>query len=264
MYITIEGGDGAGKGTVHKAISQYFKDKGIETYDCIEPGNEEDLVCQGLRKLITEAKYAKTHPLCEHYMFMADRAQNVAYYVLPHLKEGCVVIQDRGRDSTDAYQIFGNGGDFDMIRKNQVDATQNVWPDLTIFIDVPPEVGLERTKKDQSRKDETFDETKFEDRGLGFQERVYAGYCQLADEFPDRIKVVNGNQDPKTVAQEVYCILDSYYIKWGSFRCQYLEGDWPPITENEVNEAGIFTEPHPEIIGEDKGIMQFPKITTSG
>lgn len=210
MYLTIEGNDGSGKGLAHETVRKYFEDKKFKVYSVREPGNVDDIICMKIRELLVNAKYANIHPLTEHYLYMADRAQNVNMYVVEKLKQGYIVVQDRGIDSTTAYQAYGNGMDHDMIAKNQHDATNGITPNLTIMLDVSPDIGLKRVSNDNKRQNEDFDETKFEDRGLTYMEKVHEGYRQIAKDNPDRVRVVDASQSPEKVQSDIIKSLDAY------------------------------------------------------
>lgn len=224
-FISIDGPDGSGKTLAHKTIENYFKEKGFKVYNTREPGNQDDLVCSAIRPILCESKFKPISPLTEHYLFMADRAQNMFLHVLPKLKDGYIVIQDRGRDSTTAYQTFGNRMDAALIENNQRNATDSVDADITIYLDLTPNIGLLRTLNDEKRNSSDFDETKFEDRGMSYHERVYAGYKQIAIENPERVKVIDASQSPEDVAADIARTLDEYYLKHGSFKCAYSERD---------------------------------------
>lgn len=169
IFVTLEGGEGAGKSTHTKLLAEYFENQGYDVLPTREPGGVK--TSEEIRRLILSKDLAKT-PLTELLLFEAARSQYVADLVRPALEAGKIVISDRFYDSTTVYQGYAGGLPLGLIERMNAIATDNIVPDLTFIIDVPPEIGLERTKK-VSGPD-------FMDaKGREFHTKVYEGFKQL-------------------------------------------------------------------------------------
>ena len=179
-FITFEGPDGSGKGTLIKNIVQWFEEEKLDYILTKEPGSPQDSFCPNLRQFILDPENDIDNE-AEIYLYMADRCQHVNRVVLPALKKGKIVLCDRYIDSTYAYQGFGRRyGVPDQLQKinylNRM-TTNNLLPDLTIILMVNPQTGLQRiTTKEFGKPD------RLEKEALAFHERVYQGYQALVEE----------------------------------------------------------------------------------
>jgi dTMP kinase len=141
-------------------------------------------------------------PRADALLYAAARAQHTARVIRPALERGEWVVSARYSDSSLAYQGHGYGNDMDEMRRLQAFATYGTRPDLTILLDVPVEVGLERTR----RRDEW---NRFEDtEEVAFFEQVRAGYMRLAEEEPDRIKIVDGSRSVRDADAAIRAIVE--------------------------------------------------------
>ena len=162
LFITFEGGDGCGKTTQINLLDEYLRSKGYKTLLTREPGSK------GLGVKVREILLnydGEVSPVCESFLFLADRAQNVDCIIKPALKEGTIVICDRHTDSSVAYQGYGRGLDIDRINMLNNIATSDLKPDLTIVLDVDVEtsqarVGAEKDRMESAGK-EFFDPVRF-------------------------------------------------------------------------------------------------------
>jgi len=171
VLITFEGIDGCGKSTHIKKLKAYLTDKGYDVHVFREPGGTP--LSEQIRDILLNSK-DDIHPLAESLLFSAARAQLVATRIRPLLDTGAIVILDRFFDSTTAYQGYGRQAvpvpDIEQLNRL---ATQNLEPDITIYLKLDPEMAYERRKK--VRK-----EDRMEQAGADFFKRVNAGFDALA------------------------------------------------------------------------------------
>ncbi len=200
MFITLEGGEGAGKTSVAKMLAAYFENKGIEVLLTREPGG--CLLSEEIRTLVLEKK-TTIYPRAELLLFLAARVQHLEEEILPALKRGVVVICDRFHDSTIAYQGYGRdlGASFveDLCYKacTSFDGNSHFKPDLTFFLDVPVEVGLKRAFERRGGDDRIGQEKKV------FHEKVREGFLALAKNEPDRIVTIDATYPLEIVLKNV-------------------------------------------------------------
>ena len=191
MFITFEGGDGCGKTTQIKLLDKYLREKGYETLLTREPGSV------GLGEKIREILLnydGEVSSVCESFLFLADRAQNVDCVVKPALEAGKIVICDRHTDSSVAYQGYGRGLDISRINMLNNIATSGLKPDLTIVLDVDVETSQSRVGAEKDR---------MESAGIEFFERVRKGYIEIAKQEPERVKVVDSTQSIEDIHKQI-------------------------------------------------------------
>ena len=179
--ITLEGGEGSGKTTLAAQMAQWLRDKGQTVCVTREPGGTE--LGRLIEGILQEEQSSPLSPLAELLLFEADRAQHVSEVIVPALNARRLVVCDRFTDSSLAYQGYGRGLGLELIRRLNDEATGGLKPDLTLLLDVPPEVGLSR---DGDQKHLTGRET------LEFHERVRGGFLALARAEPERFVVIDG------------------------------------------------------------------------
>jgi len=194
LFLTFEGIDGSGKSSQCKRLAEALRRAGYDVVLTREPGGSEG--AEDIRRLVLEGDPAKWSAETEILLFTAARRDHMERTILPALAAGKVVICDRFADSTRMYQGMSRG---DL--RATVDQLHNLMigrePDLTLLIDMDPATGLSRAKGRQGT------EERFEDFGLGLQEKMRAGFLALAAEFPDRFRTVDGAQDIDAVAADV-------------------------------------------------------------
>ncbi|MEP7082602.1 MAG: dTMP kinase [Chloroflexota bacterium] len=186
-FITVEGPDGSGKTTAARHLAEWLRGRGVDVVLTQEPGGTP--LGDEVRRLVLHLRGVSDalDPRADALLYAAARAQHTALVILPALERGQWVVSARYSDSSLAYQGDGYGNDMAEMRRLQEFATYGTRPDLTLLLDVPVEVGLERTR----RRDEW---NRFEDtEEVAFFEQVRGGYLRLAAEEPDRIKVVDGS-----------------------------------------------------------------------
>ena len=190
FFITFEGGDGAGKSTLIDKLSDFFLKKDLQAIKTREPGST--LLREQLRNLIlmpTEYKMSYFAELC---LYLASRAQHIQDVILPALNSKKIVFCDRFNDSTIAYQGFARNLGMDKVEEFCQFISQNLKPDLTFYLDIDPEIGLERVKKAAYNKDRKGLD-RLESENIVFHEKIREGFHILSKKEPNRIFVIDAN-----------------------------------------------------------------------
>lgn len=200
-FISFEGIDGSGKSTQARMLAEHLRTRGYDVVLTREPGGSPG--AEEIRKLVLEGDPDRWSAETELLLFTAARRDHLERTILPALEAGSVVICDRFVDSTRMYQGLSRG---DLRAK--VDALHDLMvgrePDLTLLIDMDPEIGLTRALSRGNG------EERFESFGAELQARMRAGFLALAQEFSTRIKVVDGTRDMEAVAADVrHIVLDA-------------------------------------------------------
>ncbi len=197
-FITFEGADGCGKTTQSRLVQEYLNNKGYQTVWTREPGSYG--LGQKIRELLLHYD-GDVAPMCETFLFLADRAQHIENFVKPAVLSGKVVICDRHTDSTIAYQGYGRGEDIQQLEYLNNLATGSTIPDLTFVFDVSTDVAQKRVGDEKDR---------MESAGIEFHKKVREGYLDIAKKSPNRVKVVDANNDIETVFADTVKILDDF------------------------------------------------------
>jgi dTMP kinase len=155
-----------------------------------------------LRRLLLDIRSADFSARAELLLFLADRAQHLQEVIMPTLGEGAIVLCDRYADSTLAYQGYGRGMPLDQITRLNEFATCGLWPDMTLLLDVPVELGLARAGERNREEGTAVSEGRFEAERLEFHKRVRAGYLELAAKNPKRYEVVDASLPTDAVLQQ--------------------------------------------------------------
>ena len=192
MFITLEGPEGCGKSTHAKKLKSYLEGKGLKVLLTQEPGGTQ--VGKLIRQILLDPK-SVLDETTEVYLFAADRSEHVSKIILPALKEGKTVISDRYIDSTLAYQISGRGLPEDLVRYLNMVSSKGLMPDLTILLDVSPEIGLKRATQATPAD-------RFEQEKLDFHTKVRQKYLDIAKTDPDRVKVLKTDHQSIDELQE--------------------------------------------------------------
>jgi dTMP kinase len=200
LFITFEGPDGSGKSTQIELAANYLRRRGCAVSCAREPGGTP--IGDQIRQVLHDVKNTAMAARAEILLYSASRAQLVEQVILPRLAEGGVVLCDRYADSTYAYQGYGRGLDFDTLRVITGFATQNLKPDLTIYLDLAVEEGLKRkTIANTAGQGEW---NRMDQLELTFHRRVRDGYLAMAQAEPARWLVVNAAA-PMEEVSEVIC-----------------------------------------------------------
>lgn len=204
MFITFEGIDGSGKTTQSKACAAALRDQGYDVLLTREPGGTA-LGDEIRQLLLDQSRDLQIHPRAELLLFCASRAQLVSQVIMPHLERGGIVLCDRYADSTLAYQGYGHGLPLEALRHILNFATGGLQPNLTIYLDLDPAIGLQRRQK--ARLLSSDDWNRLDDMALAFHRRVYAGYQALMADDPQRWQRISAEQDATAVQNAVMTLL---------------------------------------------------------
>jgi dTMP kinase len=211
-FITFEGIEGSGKSTQIALLAERLQKLGISVVRTREPGGTK--LGEGIRRLVLDPSEEEIDPLTELLLMEAARAQHVQQCVRPALEEGSLVLCDRFTDSTVIYQGVVRGLDLEVIQGLNRLATGDIRPDTTILLDLDVPVGLKR-KSDQTvvsgrpeGDQETNALTRFDLEDQGFHNLVREGFLRLAQEEPDRIKVVSATGTQNEVHERVWKALE--------------------------------------------------------
>jgi len=200
LFISLEGIDGAGKSTQSRLLAAHLRGLGRDVIETREPGGAAG--AEDIRKLLVEGDPDRWSPETEILLFSAARRDHLERTIAPALARGAVVICDRFADSTRVYQGAARG-DLRALVDDIHARVIGVEPDLTLILDMDPAVALARGLARQSGED------RFEDMGLAFQERLRSGFQALARDFPDRCAMVDANQAPEAIAQDIARIVEA-------------------------------------------------------
>ncbi len=194
MFITFEGPEGCGKTTQLPSLADCLRQAGHEVILTREPGGTS--IGDQIRTVLLTTKNTTMLPRTEILLFQASRAQLVEELIRPQLDQGAIVLCDRFADSTIAYQGYGYDQDLARLRLIVDFAVQGLKPDLTVLLDLPVEVGLQRKSGDGKLN-------RLDAYELAFHRRVRAGYHQLAAEEPDRWVILDADRPLDEVQEAI-------------------------------------------------------------
>lgn len=202
LFITLEGPEGSGKTTVANMVLETLKKEGYEVLYTREPGGID--IAEQIRRVILDKNNTKMDAKTEALLYAASRRQHLVEKVMPALEAGQIVICDRFVDSSLVYQGVGRGLGIEAVYQMNLFAIEDVMPDLTIFFDVKPEVGLARIAADGNREVNRLDL-----ESLDFHHKVYDGYVEVAKHFKDRIITVDASLPVTVVYEKVLALVRS-------------------------------------------------------
>ena len=191
LFITLEGGEGAGKTTIANAVIDKLSTLGIETLYTREPGGIK--IAEKIREVILDRDHTEMDCRTEALLYAAARRQHLVEKVKPAMDEGRIVLCDRFVDSSIVYQGYARGIGMDEVREINQFAIEGFMPDLTIFFDIKPEIGLARIAANLE--------------GLAFHELVYEGYKKQAKMNPERIVSVDATKSVEALTDEVCALI---------------------------------------------------------
>ncbi|UNC90674.1 dTMP kinase [Candidatus Contubernalis alkaliaceticus] len=208
IFITFEGPDGAGKTTQALKLKEYFIQRGIDCLFTREPGGTS--IGDKIRDILLDNENKKMCAKTEVFLYAAARAQLVTQVILPALEQGKVVICDRYIDSSFAYQSFGLGEETDFVLTVNEEATQGLYPDLTLLLDVAPEEGLRRQRERYSKGSKAQD--RIEMKELEFHQKVRQGYLFLAKIQKERVLLLEAGVGEQEVHKEVIKAVEDLFL----------------------------------------------------
>ena len=198
-FITIDGVEGAGKSTQIDLICSYLHQKGIEVVRTREPGGTA--VGEKIRSVLLDVENQEMHSDTELLLMFSSRNELIQNKIIPALNEGFWVVSDRFTDASFAYQGGGRMLNLDRIDKLADWVIGDFKPDLTLFLDVSVEVGMERIESRAAK-----DRIELEERA--FFERVRSVFVSRSEAFPDRIKLIDANDSVEGIQSKIRAYID--------------------------------------------------------
>ncbi len=195
IFITFEGTEGSGKTTIIENIQRDLTSLDYQVIKTREPGGSK--ISEEIRNVILNVDNINMDAVTEALLYAASRRQHLIEVVLPNLKAGKIVLCDRYIDSSLAYQGYARGLGIDEVYQMNQFATSGLLPNLTIYIDVNPNVGLSRIKQNHR------DVNRLDLENINFHDKVYNGYKLVSNKFSDRIKVIDGEKSLEEVYENV-------------------------------------------------------------
>lgn len=202
-FITIEGTEGAGKSTVIKFVNAFLTKENIKVILTREPGGTK--LAEEIRHILLHPQSSEfIQPETELLLMFAGRNQHIHNYILPALQTGNWVVSDRFIDASYAYQGGGRGINTHFIKSLDKYVVGNLYPDLTLLLDVPPDVGASRAEERGGLKD------RIEHEKIDFFVRVREGYLDRAQQDPKRIKVIDASLALSEVQRQITHVLTEF------------------------------------------------------
>ncbi|MBW9266624.1 MAG: dTMP kinase [Candidatus Thiodiazotropha sp. (ex. Lucinisca nassula)] len=205
-FITVEGGEGAGKSSNLAFIQSLIETAGKQVLFTREPGGTP--LGEAIRELLLGHKHTGMADDTELLLMFAARAEHLQQKILPALERGIWVLCDRFTDASFAYQGAGRGLSLEKIAKLQQFVQGTLRPDLTLLLDVPVDTGLQRAGK-RSEPD------RFESENRDFFEKVRAGYLRIATQEPDRVQVIDASPALEMVQDQIKTVVQHYLESQG-------------------------------------------------
>ncbi len=202
LFITLEGSEGAGKSTNLGYIHDYLIEAGHDVVQTREPGGTP--LSEHVREILLGHEYDGMSADTELLLVFAARSEHLASKIIPALEAGKTVLCDRFTDATYAYQGYGRGISLQKIANLEDWVQGSLRPDLTLFLDLPVELGMQRAG-DRSAPD------RFEKQQLEFFDKVRHGYLQRASEAPQRYRVIDASISLEQVQMQITEVLKRYF-----------------------------------------------------
>ena len=200
-FITLEGGEGAGKSSQIQVVKDYLEARGIDVVVTREPGGTP--VGQEIRNLLVSGDKDKWSPLSETLLILADRAAHLERVIRPALADGKYVVCDRFFDSTRAYQGIAGGLGLEVIHNLQQPVLGTTLPDVTLLLDIDPEKGL-------SRAQERGGDLRFESKTLAYHQTLRQAFLDFAKQEPERMVVIDADRDIEAVSTDIITVLGEH------------------------------------------------------
>ncbi len=203
QFITLEGGEGVGKSTNIRFIRELLEARGIKVVTTREPGGT--ILAEKIRQLLLEASEELVSETTELLLMFAARAQHIEHVIKPALAKGCWVLCDRFTDSTYAYQGGGRGMDTSIISWLEKNAQANISPTLTLLLDAPIVVGMDRASK-RGELD------RFEQEKQHFFEKVRESFLLRAEQNKKVISIINADQPLNIVQGQIASVIEAFIL----------------------------------------------------
>lgn len=200
LFVTLEGGEGAGKTTLLKRLESTLTQQGYQMKVTREPGGTS--LGKAIRSWILEKRSPPIAHMSELLLFLADRAQHLEEVIRPALKEHQIVLCDRFNDSTVSYQGIARGLGMEFVHNLCEQVCEGLIPDLTLYLDLNPSIGIDRVRKARILDP-------METEHVAFHQKIREGFLTLASLYPERIKVVDAQQNPEQVYQQSLALLEA-------------------------------------------------------
>ena len=195
LFITFEGIDGCGKSTQLARLAKTLTDRGLPVIVTREPGGT--VIAEKIREILISTEHSEMVDECEILLYCAARAQHVREKIIPAIEQGNIVLCDRFQEATFAYQGFGRSISLEILSIINSYATGGLNPDKTFIFDLSVETSFDRMKKMNKLAD------RLEQNGKDFFERIRRGYLLMAENSPQRIVLLDGEQTIDTVSENV-------------------------------------------------------------
>jgi dTMP kinase len=206
-FITVEGTEGVGKTTNIDFIQKWMKSRDIDFIATREPGGTP--IAEEIRNVLLSPRDERVTNTAELLLMFAGRAQHLSEVIVPALESNQWVLCDRFTDATYAYQGCGRDMDEMLISQLENIVQGDLRPDLTLLLDIPVEVGLQRAHHRSSPD-------RFEQEEFDFFNRVREGYLQLAENNPSRYTVIDASKDLENVQANIESALENFYRSLGA------------------------------------------------
>ncbi len=197
MFITFEGPDGSGKSTIIKKVYEKLINDGFNIVLTREPGGTP--IAEKIRDIILDNSNVALDARTEALLYAASRRQHLVEKIRPALKEGKIVLCDRFLDSSLAYQGGGRNLGVQNVLSINLFATENTYPDLTLFFDIDPELGLKRVSQDKKRVADRLD-----NENENFHEKVYSTFKEIVNANSQRIITIDASKSIEEVTECAY------------------------------------------------------------
>jgi dTMP kinase len=207
MFISLEGIEGSGKTTQIGRLVEFLEEMGIDCVTTRQPGGTR--IGENIRSILLDPGNSALAPMAELLLYMADRAQHIHELIIPALNNGKTVVCDRYFDATLVYQGFARGLSIELIGQLHQLLFDDLKPDVTLLLDLSPQVGLERAWQQLNNGQRAGDESRFEAEAVAFHEKVRAGYLELARLEPDRFRIIDAAQSQDKVFTAIRGIVSS-------------------------------------------------------
>lgn len=209
LFITLEGGEGAGKTTSRAYVSEFLKQQGIQVLETREPGGTE--VSEAIRHVLLNSSLPTMHADTELLLMFAARNEHLQQRILPALELGYWVVCDRFTDATYAYQGYGRGLDHARIAALESWVQGNLRPDYTLLFDINVQTGMQRVRARSEQLAISTD--RFEQEKLEFFERIRGGYLERAKLYPQQYRIIEASQPIAEVQEQLQQVLAAILAK---------------------------------------------------